>query len=62
MKVYRDFKQTIMESNTGEAFRAIGFEFDTEAEPCRLLFNQEKLRQGEGFRELPWIELPLDQL
>jgi hypothetical protein len=33
MKVYRDFKQTMVEPNISGAFRAIGFEFNTEAEP-----------------------------
>jgi hypothetical protein len=62
MKVYHDFKQTMVESNIWRAFRAIGFEFDTEAEPYRLLFNEERLRQSEGFRELWSIDFPLDQL
>jgi hypothetical protein len=46
MKGYHEFKQTIVEPNIWRAFRAIGFEFefDTEAEPYRLLFNDEKLR------------------
>jgi hypothetical protein len=52
MKVCHNFKQTMVESNLWGAFRAFGFEFDTEAEPYRLLFNEEKLRQSEGFREL----------
>jgi hypothetical protein len=33
MKVYRDFKQTMVESNRGGAFKAIGFEFHSEREP-----------------------------
>jgi hypothetical protein len=49
MKVYHNFKQIMVESNIRGAFRAIGFEFDTEAEPYRLLSNEEKLRQSEGF-------------
>jgi hypothetical protein len=62
MKAYLDFKQTIVESNIWVAFRAIGFEFDTEVEPYRLLFNEEKLRQNEGFRELWPLDFSLDQL
>jgi hypothetical protein len=31
MKAYRNFKQTMMESNIWRAFWAIRFEFDTEA-------------------------------
>jgi hypothetical protein len=62
MKEYHDFKQTMVESNRWGAFRAIGFESDTEAEPYRLLFNEEKLRQSECFRDLSSIDFPLDQL
>jgi hypothetical protein len=50
MKVYRDSKQTTMEINICEAFQAIEFEFDTEAELYRLLFNEEKLRQYSSVR------------
>jgi hypothetical protein len=48
MKVYHEFKQAMVEFNTWEAFRAIGFEFDTDAEPYHLLFNEEQLRQNAG--------------
>jgi hypothetical protein len=63
MKLYRDFKQTMVEPNIWGAFRVIGFEFEfyTEAEPYRLLFNKEKLRQSEGFRGLWSIAFPVDQ-
>jgi hypothetical protein len=62
MKAYHNFKETMVESNIWRAFRVIGFEFDTEAEPYRLLLNEEKLRQSEGFRELWSFHFPLDQL
>jgi hypothetical protein len=64
MKVYHDFKQTMADLNIWGAFQAIGFEFefDTEAEPCQLSFNKEKLKQSEGFRESWLIDFPLDQL
>jgi hypothetical protein len=58
MKGYHDFKQTMAEPNIWAAFWAIGFEFDTETEPYRLLFNEEKLRQNAGFRELWSIDFP----
>jgi hypothetical protein len=53
MKVSDDFKQTMVEPNIWGAFQAIRFEFefDPEAEPYQLLFNEEKLRQRAGFRE-----------
>jgi hypothetical protein len=64
MKSYRNFKQTMVEPNIWGVFRAIRFEFefDTEVEPYRLLFKEEKLRQSADFRELRSIEFPLDQL
>jgi hypothetical protein len=62
MKVYHGFNQTMVEHNICRAFWAIGFEFDIEEEPYRLLFKEEKLRQIEGFRELWSIDFPLDQL
>jgi hypothetical protein len=63
MKVDRDFKQTMVEPNIWGAFRAIGFEFefDTKAEPHRLLFNEEKVRESVGSRELWSNDFPLDQ-
>jgi hypothetical protein len=60
--VYHNFKQTMVEPNRWGAFWAIGFEFDTEAGLYQLLFNEEKLRQSEGFRELWSLGFPLDQL
>jgi hypothetical protein len=62
MKVYRDFKQTVVEPNIWGAFQALGFEFDTRSKPYRILFNEEKLRESTGFRELWSIDFPLDQL
>jgi hypothetical protein len=32
------------------------------AEPYRLLFNEEKLRESKGFQELWMIDFALDQL
>jgi hypothetical protein len=62
MKVYHDFKQTMVEPKIWEAFQALTFEFDTTSELYRLLFNKEKLRESTGFQELWSVDLPLDQL
>jgi hypothetical protein len=67
MKIYHDFKQTMGESNIWRALQALGFEFDTRTEPCRLLFNQETLRASADFQELwsiyfPWINCRLDDV
>jgi hypothetical protein len=52
LKVYHDFKQTMIEINISEAFAAIGFTHNIEQSPYRLLFEEEKLRQSSGFMEL----------
>jgi hypothetical protein len=64
MKRDHDIKQTTVEPNIWGAFQALGFEFefDTTSEPYRLIFNEEKLRESAGFRELWSIDFPLDQL
>jgi hypothetical protein len=64
MKVSHDFKQTMVEPKIWGAFQALGFEFefDTTSKPYRLLFNEEKLRESAGFRELWSIDFPLDQV
>jgi hypothetical protein len=41
---------------------AFEFESDTEAEPYRVLFNEEKLRESANFRELALMDFPLDEL
>jgi hypothetical protein len=62
MKVYHDFRQTMIWPNTWGAFRALGFEFDVRNVPYRLLFDEIKLRESAGFRELWSVDFPLDQL
>jgi hypothetical protein len=62
MKVYHDFKQTMVPSNVWGAFHALGFDYDTRREPSRLLFDEEKLRGRAGFEELWSLDFPLDQL
>jgi hypothetical protein len=64
MKVCHNFKQATVEARICRAFQALGFEFEfhTANEPYRLLFKEEKLRESGGFRELWWIDFPLDQL
>jgi hypothetical protein len=62
MKVYHDFKQTMVPSNVWGAFHALGFDYDTRGEPSWLLFDEEKLRGSGGFQELWSVDFPLDQL
>jgi hypothetical protein len=62
LKVYHDFKQTMIEVNIWGAFAAIGFSYDITQNPYGLLFDEEKLRQSPGFVELWERDTPLESL
>jgi hypothetical protein len=62
MTVYHDFTPTTVPSNVWRAFRAPGVAFDTRREPYWLLFDEVKLRENAGFRELCSVDVPLDQV
>jgi hypothetical protein len=49
LKVYHDFKQTMVEINIWDAFTAIEFAYDIEQNPYGLLFDEKKFRQTRGF-------------
>jgi hypothetical protein len=50
MKVYRDFRHTMMHSNNRGAFQALGLDVETRMDPFLLLFDEKKLRDIAGFR------------
>jgi hypothetical protein len=52
LKLYHDFKQTMVEVNIWEAFSAIGFTHDITHDPYGLLFGEKKFRQNRRFIEL----------
>jgi hypothetical protein len=62
MKVYHDFRQTMVPFNGWGAFHALGFDYDTRRKLSRLLFDEERLGGSGGFRELWPVDFPLDQL
>jgi hypothetical protein len=64
MKLYHDFRQTMIQPNRRRAFFALGleFEFDMRRDPYGLLFDEVKLRASAGFEELWSADFPLDQL
>jgi hypothetical protein len=62
LKMYHDFKQTIIEANIWGAFAAIGFSYDIAQNPYGLLFDEGKLRQSPGFVELWERDTPLESL
>jgi hypothetical protein len=41
LNIYRTFRQTMIEPNICGTFHEAGFEFDTGAEPYRLVFHEE---------------------
>jgi hypothetical protein len=67
LKVYHDFRQTMVPSNIWGTFRALGVDFDMRREPSRLLFDEEKLRGRAGFRcsgplTFPWTNYRIDDV
>jgi hypothetical protein len=62
IKVYHDFKQTMVQVNIWGAFSAICFSYDISHEPYKLLFDEEKFRQIRGFLELWERDVPVDSL
>jgi hypothetical protein len=62
IKVYHDFKQTMVEVNISDAFSAIDFSYDISHELYELLFDEEKFRQSRGFLELWERDVPADSL
>jgi hypothetical protein len=62
LKVYRDFKQMIVEVNIWRAFAAIGFTCDINKIPYGLLFDEENFRRSPGFLDLWERNMPLESL
>jgi hypothetical protein len=62
LKLYHDFKQTMVEVNIWGAFSSIGFTHDITQDPYGLLFNDEKFRQSRGFIQLWNRDTPLESL
>jgi hypothetical protein len=52
LKVYHDFKQTMIEVNIRRVFAAIGFVHYIKQSPYGLSFDEEKLRQSPRFVKL----------
>jgi hypothetical protein len=62
VKVYCDFKSTIVEVNIWRAFVAIGFTYDIDQILYGLLFDEEKFQQSPGFLGLWERSVPLGSL
>jgi hypothetical protein len=62
IKVYHDYKQTMVEVNIWAAFAAIGLTHDIAEDSYELIFDEEKFRQSPDFLELWERDVPLDSL
>jgi hypothetical protein len=62
IKVYHDYKQTMVEVNTWGAFAAIGLTHDITQDPYGPIFDEEKFRQSPGFLELWQSDVPFESL
>jgi hypothetical protein len=62
IKLYHDFKQTMVEVNIWGAFSPIGFSYDITQNPYGLLFDEEKFRPSRGFLELWARDTPPESL
>jgi hypothetical protein len=61
-KVYRTLKQTMTEGNSWGTFQKAGLGFETNHEPCRLCFNEGKLRRSPGFDEISALDFRFEEL
>jgi hypothetical protein len=62
IKVYHDYKQTMVEVNIWSAFAAIVLTHDITQDPYGLIFDEEKFRQSPGFLELWQRDVPFKSL
>jgi hypothetical protein len=62
IKVYHDYKQTMVEVNIWGAFAAIGMTQDITQDPYGLIFDKEKFQQSPGFIELWQCDVPFESL
>jgi hypothetical protein len=62
IRLFHDFKQTMVELNIWRAFSSIGFSYYSTQNPYGLLFDEKKFRQSRGFIELCARETPLESL
>jgi hypothetical protein len=62
IKVYHDFRQTMVEVNIWGAFLTIGFSYGISQNLYELLFDEEEFRQSRGFLELRERDMPFESL
>jgi hypothetical protein len=61
-RIFHDPKQTLTPDIVRSAFVHIGVEYDIDAEPCLLIFDESVLRQSSGFLAIWQCDYPLEQL
>jgi hypothetical protein len=61
-RIFHNLKQTLVETNIRSAFIMLGLTYDIRQTPYSLLFNERKLRESVGFRELWDRDYPMSLL
>jgi hypothetical protein len=62
LRVYHDFRATMIDVNILGAFRKIGLTFHVVGNITRVHFDEIRLRESPGFRELWDINYPPENL
>jgi hypothetical protein len=62
IKIYSDYKQTMVEVNIWGAFAAIGLTHHITRDPYGLIVDEEKFGQSPGFLELSQRDVPFESL
>jgi hypothetical protein len=64
LKIYRTFKQTMIEPYIWGSLEEVEFEFefDTSTERDRIRFDEEKLRKAPASQEIWSLDFPLEKM
>jgi hypothetical protein len=62
IRVYHDFRQTMVEVNIWALILAIGFSYDIARKSYEWLFNEEKFGQSRGILKLSERDMPFESL
>jgi hypothetical protein len=61
-RVFHNLKQSLVEDNVRSAFLHLGLPYQVGVTPCLLLFNENVLRESQGFQTLRERDYPMEAL